>query len=143
MIDAGDQIVTEVEYAVQGGCTEAAFLTKSVKDYLDSADSYFSYVGMVIFFIHFFFLKSNCILEKVPEITDKIADGMRKYGIDKKNQIIWDFFGCILLFLFIFLVGYICGSKWILRFSMFITFFLILALLLVSVVLNIILVSFQ
>lgn len=46
MLNAGDEIVAQVEAAVQGGCSEAAFLTKSVEDYLDSADNYFSYVGM-------------------------------------------------------------------------------------------------
>jgi hypothetical protein len=79
--------------------------------------------------------------EKVPKMADNIHDAMRKYGIEKKNEIIWDFFGAIIFFLAIFLVGYGCGSRWTIRFAMFLTFFLTLSLLFMSVVLMILLVS--
>lgn len=74
-------------------------------------------------------------------MTDNIHVAMRKYAIEKKNEIMWQFFAAIILFLGFFLVGYGCGSRWMMRFSMFITFFLILALLFMSVVLMILLVG--
>jgi hypothetical protein len=73
-------------------------------------------------------------------MADRVHQAIRKYGIEKKNEIIWNFFAAIVVFLAIFLVGYGCGSRWILRFSMFITFFLILGLLFMSVVLMILMV---
>jgi hypothetical protein len=74
-------------------------------------------------------------------MTDNIHFAIRKYGIEKKNEIIWNYFGAIIIFLGLFLVGYCCGSRWIIRFAMILTFFLILGLLFISVVLMILLVS--
>lgn len=73
-------------------------------------------------------------------MTDNIHVAIRKYGIEKKNEIIWDYFAAILVFLLLFLVGFCCGSRLILRFAMILSFFLILGLLFMSVVLMIILV---
>ncbi len=67
-------------------------------------------------------------------MAGNVEDAMRKYGIQKKNEVMWDFFGAIVLFIGLFAVGFMCKSRFIIRFSMFITFFLILALLLISVI---------
>lgn len=138
MIDAARDITTDLAESNRKGCVQVAILARDVQKYTDAAEGYLSYVGTSpssrSLHSHF--------LEKIPKLTDRVSETIRNYGIEKKNEIIWYYFAAILIFLLFFLLGYCCGSRLILRFTMIITFFLILGLLFMSVVLMIILVWF-
>lgn len=45
MVEAVDEIATDVEASIQNGCDEAQYLTKYVNKATNSAESYLSYVG--------------------------------------------------------------------------------------------------
>lgn len=146
MLDAADSLLDDFEKSVKKGCSEAIIIVNEIQDYTDATREYFSYVGMLPYFKSYHLCIVNIIItflfiiEKIPKLTNDIHLAIRKYAIEKKNRVIWNCFGILLLFILIFLIGYFCGSRLILRLSMFLTFFLILGLLVLSVIFMIILV---
>jgi hypothetical protein len=73
-------------------------------------------------------------------MLDNAEDKMRLYGISYKNEVIWIFFAALLVFTALFVLGFLVGSPWLLRFAMLLSGGLLLALLLLATIFMIVMV---